>query len=105
MKYFFLLLFFFVACKKEEASCELCGRPGELLKAQVIDAGLVAADGCGWVLRVGSSDLHPNNLPDSFKISQLPVTVSFKLKEQEFPCGLMGRGGLPVVEITSIKRR
>jgi hypothetical protein len=105
MKYFFLLLFFFAACKKEEASCELCDKAGALLEAQVIDAGLVTADGCGWVLRVGSSDLHPKNLPDSMKISQLPVTVSFKLTEQEFPCGILGRGGLPVVEITSIKRR
>ena len=63
------------------------------------------ADGCGWVLRVGTSDLHPNNLPDSLKISQLPVTVSFKVTSQEFPCGILGRGGLPVVEITSIKRK
>lgn len=105
MKYSFLiLLLFFSFCSKEN-SCDTCGKLNKQLDATIIDAGLVTADGCGWVLRVGASDLHPNNLPDSLKVSQLPVIVSFKITEKEFSCGSLSLGGLPIVEIISIRKK
>ena len=105
MKYLFLLLFLLGACKKEEASCETCLPQTNLLEAQIIDAGILAADGCGWLIRAGANDLHPKNLPDSFRVNQLPVFVSFSVEREKFKCGNSIGDGLPVVTILEIRRR
>lgn len=104
MRYCVLLLLILISCAKNN-SMEKCACDNAQLDAIVIDAGSIATDGCGWLLRVGTSDLHPINLPDSLKISQLPVIVSFKITGNRFLCGLIPGSGLQSVEIINIKRK
>ena len=95
----FLIFVFFISCKKEK-SCESC----DPVQATIIDAGVVAADGCDWVVKTADNVYyHPDALPDSFKINNLAITISYQLTGDTFHCGLAGTG-IPVIHVINIKK-
>jgi len=55
--------------------------------ATVINAGAVAADGCGWVIRIGDTNYSPTNLADQFKETELKVSIRYQTLTTKFECG------------------
>jgi len=66
------------ACKKTELA---------YTDATVINAGAVAADGCGWVIRIGDTNYSPTNLDEKFKETELKVSIRYQTLASKFECG------------------
>jgi hypothetical protein len=60
--------------------------------ATIINAGSPAADGCGWLLRVGTTNYSPDNLPEQFKINNVQVTIIYTVSDAKMPCGFNANG-------------
>ncbi|MGY3211083.1 hypothetical protein [Mucilaginibacter sp. HD30] len=71
--------------------------------ATVINAGAVAADGCGWVIKIGDTNYSPTNLSQEFKQTELKVSIRYRTLTTKFECGW----GQKISEITllEIKKR
>lgn len=96
------VLYVLAASCARDKSCENC--TPELTEAMIINSGVVAADGCDWVVRVADTlYYHPESLADEFKQNELPVTVKFELTGDTFHCGLAGTG-LPVIKLLEISK-
>ena len=54
--------------------------------AIIIDSGLPDADGCGYLVEIGTTKYSPRNLSEKFKINNLAVKVSFELEASESSC-------------------
>lgn len=76
----------FSACKKD--------------KYLIADAIVKNINGdCGYVIYLDFNAFQPRNLPDSFMVDSLPVTISYKLLDQVPEC----YGDLPVKDIMHIR--
>ena len=66
-----------------------CKKDGEIVltDATIINAGAVAADGCGWVIRVNDVNYSPVNLDDKFKVNELKVGIYYDKLNEKFTCG------------------
>lgn len=80
------LLFFSLLTAVALSSCK---KDGEivLIEATVINAGAVASDGCGWVIRINDVNYSPVNLDDKFKESGLEVKINYDKLSSKFTCG------------------
>jgi len=93
------LVIFFFSCGKDR-SCE--NRYSD--EATVLNSGLVAADGCGWVIKIDSDQYyHPDVLSAEFMQNNLPVKISYELTSDKFFCGIAGTG-LPVIHLVKIEK-
>ena len=90
----FLMLLIGTASCKKHVDCDV--------SATVFDGGTPAADGCGWLLKIGDTYYHPHNLPDSFKQSGRAVTICYRKTGDHYTCGL-GASQLDEIHLTDIK--
>jgi len=84
----------FSACKKNDQP---------FTDATVINAGAVAADGCGWVIRIGETNYSPTNLSDQFKETELKVAVRYEALSTTFQCGWGNK--IPEIKLVEIRKR
>jgi hypothetical protein len=56
--------------------------------ATVLDTGNPALDGCGWLIKVGSTSYSPDNLPNDFKFNNAQVKIKYIISDAKFNCGL-----------------
>ncbi|MCB0397113.1 MAG: hypothetical protein KDD36_10685 [Flavobacteriales bacterium] len=68
------------------ASCRKCDE--NLVSGYIRDAGPVAADGCGWLIEVGSQTFHPTNLDTKYEVDGLKVKLRYSSVSGQFSCGL-----------------
>ncbi len=83
------------ACKKDSGLVAV--------EATVINAGAVAADGCGWVIRVGNTNYSPTNLESKYKETELKVIVTYKVLSSKFTCGWGNK--IDEIEIVNIRKK
>ncbi|MBS1594920.1 MAG: hypothetical protein JST90_11365 [Bacteroidetes bacterium] len=94
----FALCLGFSSCKKGATTCS------NPVSAIILDRGPVAGDGCGWVVRIDSTDYHPTNLPSSYQTDSLRVNVSYTSDTSHFYCGLLPTA-MPVMNVMCIEKR
>jgi hypothetical protein len=78
---FSLLLITFLAsnsCRKENSTI-----------ATIIDEGSIASDGCGWMVKIGDSTYHPDNLPEQYQVNNLSVSIKYRLYHSNWSCGML----------------
>jgi hypothetical protein len=88
------------------ASCKKLA-PALRTNATIINSGPVAADGCGWLVKINASNTEysPSNLSAAFQKDSLSVSISYTLLTTRFGCGMLANnGGLPMIEIKSITK-
>jgi hypothetical protein len=96
MKFSLLILaVLFFSCKEQ---CE----NGKYASATVEYSGMIAADGCDWVVRIDSVSYHPDVLDSVFKKGNLNVKICYEETADRFSCGMLP-GGIPVIHILEIK--
>ncbi len=83
------------ACRKNEQPV--------FTDATVINAGAVAADGCGWVIKIDSTNYSPTNLDDKYKVTELKVSVRYQMLTSKFTCGWGKK--ITEINILDIKKR
>ncbi|MGB3077194.1 MAG: hypothetical protein WBB36_17850 [Chitinophagales bacterium] len=91
--FFVCLEILFFSCKKEEG----------LVNAKIIFAGVIAADGCGWLLETDNGHYSPENLDSLYMMNGKEVLTSFVLTGDTFTCGLFANLHYPFVTITEMK--
>lgn len=105
MRYSIILaMLFFYSCEKSSTAEFGKGEKKTSSNAIIHWSGMVAADGCDWVIQIDTVWYHPDKLDDLFKQEQLPVTLEYRLTEEKFSCGMLVGGGLPVINIISIRK-
>lgn len=97
-----LAVFFFISCRRDKMK-DCPEVPKDAPNGLVIYSGEVAADGCGWLIKVGTNWYHPENLESDFKKTDLEVFVCFDFTGEKFYCGLSGEG-VPVIQIRDIRK-
>ena len=68
----------------------------------IIDAGDVAADGCGWVVEINGTQFSPTYLSPQYQVSGLNVLLKVEFLTTTFNCGLQG-AGLDQIRIEQIR--
>ena len=53
----------------------------------LINTGVPALDGCGWILKIGDTEYSTDNLPRGFMIDKIQVKVIYTVSNAEFTCG------------------
>ncbi|MDB5156712.1 MAG: hypothetical protein JWR50_1419 [Mucilaginibacter sp.] len=71
--------------------------------ATIIDEGLPAADGCGWMMRIDNDLYSPTNLPDQYKKNNKKVDITYKTLLGEYQCGIAANLKYPRIEIKTIQ--
>lgn len=102
MKYcLFIVIILFISCSKEN-SCKEC-KDG-YVTAKILNTGLVAADGCDWVVRIGADqNYHPDDLKDEFKQHELEVEICYTMASDKFVCGFAAQQ-MPVIHVADVKK-
>jgi hypothetical protein len=101
-----LLLIVSLACNKENSNKSkkdplIANDLG--VSVYVVFTGIVAADGCGWLIKTDSAYYHADNLPEEFLSDSLNVNVKYDLLlESKFQCGMLPDNRLPVIHLKSI---
>lgn len=100
-----LLLLFIVlfSCKKDDNNTT-----GKKVSATVIYTGELSLDGCGWLVKIDSTNVtySPVTLSDTYKKNNLPVVISYNLLTSKYHCGMLAGGsGITQIKITAIKNR
>lgn len=90
----FIIMLSFSACKKDQPV---------FTDATVINAGAVAADGCGWVIRIGETNYSPTNLDDKYKETELKVSIRYRTLTTKFECGWGQK--IPEIALLDIQKR
>ncbi|MEO6167442.1 MAG: hypothetical protein ABIO46_02315 [Chitinophagales bacterium] len=88
-----IVLLFVSSCKKKET----------LVNAKIIDAGVQAADGCGWLMKVNDITYSPLNLDSNFMMDGLEVSTSFEETGDTFLCGIGAQLKYPIVNISEME--
>ncbi len=104
MKY----LFVFVVCvafsckKNQDYSCKACTSESKKDDALIVDGGLLAGDGCGWLIHLPDSVYyHPDVFDTSFQHNGLPVKINYQFTSEAFTCGINAMH-IPVIHVNSI---
>ncbi|MGI4751970.1 MAG: hypothetical protein ACRYFB_15155 [Janthinobacterium lividum] len=85
------------------SSCKKDANMFTNVSATVIYTGDLAADGCGYLIKIDSTTYyHPVNLDDSYKKDQLQVTINYHLLTTKYQCGQIPSNGLSEINISSI---
>jgi len=97
-----ILLFIIVSgCKKENNSNTKTKTP-VVGTAMIINTGDIAADGCGWLVKIDSNYYHADNLPDQFQKDNLNVNINYNSLTSKFQCSTNPNNLIPVIHINSI---
>jgi hypothetical protein len=91
----FVLLLMAFKCEDQKAT--------QMKEAKIVFSGMLAADGCGWLLEVNGEEYSPINLEKSFEEDGLKVYVELTYLETGFQCGMNPNFKIPQVKIRSIK--
>ena len=86
------------SCKKENGEKSVAAKTNAL----IIYTGPIAADGCGWLVKIDSSAYYAENLPLEYQKNNLAVDVSYEKISSGFQCGLDPKNILPSIHITNI---
>jgi len=101
MKRILSIILLFV-CLSMAFQCENDGT-SEMIEAEIIFTGMVAADGCGWLLRINGQNYSPIELPESFQSKNITVQVMVKYLDSSFQCGMSPDNRISQIEILKIK--
>lgn len=73
-----------IACSKSNGD-----KAAVITEAIVINSGAVAADGCGWIIKIPVTDstYSPVNLAEDYKVNNLKIKVRFHPMTTKFTCG------------------
>jgi hypothetical protein len=73
-----------IACTKSDSENTVV-----ITEAVVINSGAVAADGCGWLIKIPVTDstYSPVNLAEDYKVNNLKIKVRFHPMSTKFTCG------------------
>ncbi|WP_428330930.1 hypothetical protein [Mucilaginibacter sp.] len=88
------------SCKKDNTKSIKNG-----IEATVLNQGSPAADGCGWVIKINSTDsvYSPINLPVNYQTDNLKVLISYKSLNTKFQCGLLPTAGYYQIQLITIQ--
>ncbi len=95
-----------LSCKKNNNTAQMV-----TADATIINEGPVAADGCGWVVRINGSDstYSPTNLAAQYQVDSLQVHIKYQRLSQRFLCGFINlpksEAGIPEIQINSISKK
>jgi hypothetical protein len=90
----FVLLQMAFKCEDQKAT--------QMKEAKIVFSGMVAADGCGWLLEIKGEEYSPINLGESFEEDGLKVFVELEYLETGFQCGMNPNFKIPQVKIMNI---
>jgi len=99
----FILIFpvlFFISCQDLPVSNDF---DNQTQTAMIFWTGDIAVDGCGWIIKIGDKEYHPDSLPAAFQIDSFIVDILYDIDTLRFVCGL-GGVDLPVLKIKSISK-
>lgn len=71
--------------------------------ATVVNMGAVAADGCGWVIKVDDTNYSPTNLDDKYKEDKLKVSIRYQKLNSKFQCGWGAK--IDEIKLLDIRKR
>ncbi|EAY27644.1 hypothetical protein M23134_02891 [Microscilla marina ATCC 23134] len=78
------------ACTKQPAPGPEDPLTNKTVVGKIINTGLVAADGCGYLVRTETGqELKPLNLSADFQQDGIDVVVTYRLNSEPFSCGLL----------------
>ena len=89
-------------CKKENSS----KAPAKIVtNATIRNSGEVAADGCGWVVDIDSTneEYSPVNLSSNYQKDGLKVNVTYHVLTSKLSCGGFAGGGMTQIQLDVIK--
>ncbi len=74
--------------------------------ATVINSGPIAADGCGWLIRLNdSTEFSPINLSADFQQDNLKVNVAYTQLTTRTSCGMLaGDPGILQIKIDNLQK-
>jgi hypothetical protein len=109
-RYFVIALFIvplvlLQSCKKNAATMTI-RIAGE--DAIILNTGDIAADGCGWQIKIADSYYSPKNLADQFKVDSLKVRIDYHELKTRFYCSQIANNpgnGIPEIQIDGIVKR
>jgi hypothetical protein len=97
------LLFTIVfGCKKENTSSNTKAKTPVAGNAMIVNTGLVAADGCGFLIKIDSKYYHADNLPEQFQKDGLNVNIDYSSSTSKFQCSTNPNNLIPVIYLNSI---
>ena len=97
---FILLIFTSTGCKKSDRVT------AEDVPATFTYTGYIAADGCGWLIKIDASgtSYHADNFPVDYQKDKLPITISYHLLTTKCSCGLLSNN-ISVIKIDAINKK
>ena len=75
--------------------------------AIIINTGPVAADGCGWLVKINGTnqEYSPVNLSSTYQIDSLKVNITYHVLTTRFSCGnLAGNPGIAQIQLDAISK-
>lgn len=81
-------------CKDQKGS--------QMVKAKIHFSGLLAADGCGWLLEIKGKEYSPVNLEENFQVDGLQVEAEVNFLGTGFQCGMNPDHKIPQLEIINL---
>ncbi|MGZ3753134.1 MAG: hypothetical protein ACXVB0_18405 [Mucilaginibacter sp.] len=74
--------------------------------AIVFNSGPVAADGCGWLVKIigTNEEYSPVNLSSTFQTDSLRVNITYHVLTTKLGCGMAG-GGMTQIQLDLIKKQ
>ena len=92
-------LFLICGCRKDSHINDL------KTDAIILDLGNPAADGCGWVIRVGNIDYKPENLDSKWERDSLKVRINYDMMKGSYSCGIAANIGFSYIHLNDIRER
>ena len=93
-----------LSCKKNNSTKWITAN------ATIINEGDVAADGCGWLVKINrpdSSIYSPINLATAYKVNNLQVNITYQILTDKLACGGLPEpldGGLTEIQVIAIRK-
>ena len=87
--------------------CRKHGNPSPqvVTTATIINSGPIAADGCGWLVKIRSVSYHPFTLDSKYQVNDLKVNITYELLADKFQCNVPISAtypGIGVIQIDNI---
>jgi hypothetical protein len=89
------------SCNKENNTTTKT-KTHEVGNANIVYTGSIAADGCGWLVKIASNYYHADNLPEQFQKNSLNVNINYKSSTSKFQCSINPNNLIPVIHLNSI---
>jgi len=99
--YLMLLITIASGCKKENNGNTKAKTSG-VGNAMIVNTGPIAADGCGWLVKIDSNFYHADNLPVQFQKDNLNVNIDYNPSTSKFQCSTNPNNLISVIHLNSI---